>query len=109
VAQDPGWLLVAPAPHPAEASHRIVPAPPDELAIGPWAALPRRRQEDSEEVKIAYAELLETVRRLREQHLSERQEAHERLRRMRSERVRATALRERIAEDVLRRRRPPSS
>lgn len=111
VAQDPGWLLVVPPPQPAEASHRIVPSAPGELPIGPWAVLPRRREEDAkeEDPKIAYAELLETVDRLREQHVSERQETHERLRRMRSERVRITALRERIAQDALRRRPPPSS
>lgn len=111
VPQDHGWLLVAPPPHPAEPAHRIVPTPPDELPIGPWAALPRRTEdgEEEEDRSVAYAELRETVHRLSEQHASERQLTLDRLRRMRSSRVRITALRERIAEDALTRRRPPSS
>jgi hypothetical protein len=114
VAQDPGWLLVAPPPQPAEPTHRIVPAPPDELPIGPWAALPRRRRDEQEEqeekVAIrAYAELRETVHRLREQHASEQQKTRERLQRVRTNRTRIIALRQQIAEDALRRRRPPSS
>jgi hypothetical protein len=111
VAQDPGWLLVAPPPQPAEPTHRIVPAPPNRLALGPWAALPRREEEEEEDedLSISYAELLETVHRLREQHASDQQQTRERLMRVRNDRVRIAALRKRITEDALRRRRPPSS
>jgi CRP/FNR family transcriptional regulator, cyclic AMP receptor protein len=110
VAQDPGWLLVAPPPQRAEPTQRIVPTPPDELSIGRWAALPRRAEATEEkDLSMAYAELRETVHRLRQQHVSDRQQTRERLKRMRSNRVRIIAVRERIAEEALRRRRPPSS
>jgi hypothetical protein len=112
VPQDHGWLLVAPPPQPAEPTQRIVPAPPDELPIGPWAALPRRRwEEDVEEAdpSIAYAELRDTVRRLHELHSYNRQQTGEQLKRVRSNRVRMNSVREQIAADAIRRRRPPSS
>jgi hypothetical protein len=108
VPQDHGWLLVAPPPQPAEPTHRIVPAPPDELPIGPWATRPRHEEEE-EDLSITFAELRDTVRRLREQHASDRQQTHERLERVRTDRVRMIAQREKIAEEALRRRPPPSS
>jgi hypothetical protein len=107
VPQDHGWLLVAPPPQPAEPTQRIVPTPPGEMAIGPWAAWPQ--EEEHEDSSITHAELRDTVRRLREQHVFDRQETHERLNRLRIDRVRRTALRKRIAEEALRRRQPPSS
>jgi CRP/FNR family transcriptional regulator, cyclic AMP receptor protein len=109
VAQDPGWLLLAAPPHPAEPTQRIVPAPPDALPLGPWAALPRQEEEEEEDRSRTYAELRETVHRLREQHASDQQETRERLKRVSTDRVRILALRKRIVEDALRRRRPPSS
>jgi CRP/FNR family transcriptional regulator, cyclic AMP receptor protein len=107
VAQQPGWLLVAPPPQPAEPTLRIVPAAPDELPIGPWAASPMRRED--EDPRIDYAELRETLVRLREQHRSDCQHTSEQLSRLRTERARLTALRERIAQDALTRRHRPSS
>jgi hypothetical protein len=114
VPQDAGWLLVAPPPEPAEPAHRIAPAAPGELPISPWAVQPGRREEEEEEeeeedLSIAFAELRDTVRRLREQHRSDCQHTSEQLKRVRSDRVRMMALREQIAADALRRRRPPSS
>ncbi|HKO27222.1 MAG TPA: helix-turn-helix domain-containing protein [Solirubrobacteraceae bacterium] len=108
VPQDHGWLLVAPPPQPAEPAQRIVPVPPDEVSTGAWAAWPRV-EDEAEDPSIAYAELRDTVRRLREQHVSDRQQTRERLNRMRTDRVRMIAQREKIAEDALRRRPPPSS
>ncbi|HET6869716.1 MAG TPA: hypothetical protein VFH80_27635 [Solirubrobacteraceae bacterium] len=108
VAQDPGWLLVAPPPEPAEPALRMAPAPPAELPIGPWAAIPRPQAEE-QELMVAHAELRETVSRLREEHISKRQQTRERLKRMRSDRVRIRALRDRILKDAVRRRQPPSS
>jgi CRP-like cAMP-binding protein len=111
VAQDPGWLLLSSPAQPAEPTRRIVPGPPDELPIGPWAAVPRRRanQEEEDDPSITYAELRDTVQRLRERHASDQQQTRERLKRLRTDRVRILALRKRIIEDTLRRRRPPSS
>lgn len=107
VPQDHGWLLVAPPPQPEEPTQRIAPVPPDEVPIGPWAAWPRG--EAQEDPSITYAELRDTVDRLREQHASERQQTRDRLTRVRTDRVRIIALRKRIVEDALRRRQPPSS
>jgi CRP/FNR family transcriptional regulator, cyclic AMP receptor protein len=113
VAQDPGWLLVAPPPEPAEPRHRVAPAAPHEFAVGPWAASPRRREEEEEEEEedpsITYAELRATVLRLREQHRSDREHTSEQLTRVRRDRARVIALRNQIAEEALRRRHPPSS
>lgn len=108
VPQDHGWLLVAPPPQPAQPTQRIVPVPPQDVPMGSWAAWPGR-EEEPEDPSIAYAELLDTVYRLREQHASDRQQTRERLKRVRTDRVRIIALRKRIVEDAVRRRRPPSS
>lgn len=111
VPQHTGWLLVAPPPEPAEPAERIAPAPPADLPIGPWTdqAAAAAAAAAAEDPSVAYAELRDTVRRLREQHRSDRQQAREQLQRVRSDRIRMVALREEIAEDALRRRRTPSS
>jgi hypothetical protein len=111
VAQDPGWLLVAPPPEPAEPRHRVAPAAPDELPVGPWVASSRRREEEEEEedLSITYAELRATVLRLREQHRSDCEHTSDQLTRVRRDRARVIALRQQIAEEALRRRHPPSS
>jgi CRP/FNR family transcriptional regulator, cyclic AMP receptor protein len=108
VPQDPGWLLVAPPPHPGEGPPRIAPAPPDELPVGPWmvSAVPKPERIDP---SVTYAELRDTVLRLREQHRSDREHTTQQLARIRTDRVRMMAARERIAADALRRRHPPSS
>jgi hypothetical protein len=108
VAQDPGWLLVAPPPHPTEAALQIAPAPLDELPIGPWmaSATPAQARIDP---SVTYAELRDTVARLREQHQADCKQTQERLRRVRSNRLRMLAVRERIAASLVSRRRPPSS
>ena len=108
VPQDHGWLLVAPPPQPAAPAQRIVPAPPGELTIGAWVASAAMEPETTDP-SVAYAELRDTVRQLREQHRTDREHTSERLNRIRTARVRMTALRERIAQDALKRRSPPSS
>ncbi len=111
VSQDHGWLLVAPPPELAEPAHRIAPAAPADLPVGPWAKLPGRQQEDGEEKddpSMAYAELRDTVNRLREQHRADSQHTREQLERVRTERTRMLAVREQRTEDALRRRQPPS-
>jgi hypothetical protein len=111
VPQEVGWLLVAPPPQPAGPVERIPPGPPAGLQIGPWAdqAAAAAAAAAAADPSIAYAELRDTVRRLREQHRSDRQHISEQLQRVRTDRIRLIALREQITADALRRRRPPSS
>jgi hypothetical protein len=108
VPQDPGWLLVSAPPLSGQPSHRIVPGPPAELPLGPWLASATAEHQPMDP-SVAYAELRDTVRRLSAQHRSDQEATSEQLKRVRTERVRSVALRERIAKDALRRRRPPSS
>jgi hypothetical protein len=107
IAQDSGWLLLHPPPEPASGSPKIIPVQLTDLSAGRWASAPGGVPVP--DISVAYAELRETVRRLREQHRTDAEDTRERLRRVRNDRVRMMALRKRIAQDVLRRRRPPSS
>lgn len=110
VGQETGWLLVAPPPQPDAPAERIVPAPPGEMPVRPWAALPGRQPEIAEEdPSILFAELRDTVHQLRERHVLHRQQTRDQLRRVRTDRVRMLATRDRILADSLRRRQPPSS
>ena len=104
VHQGSGWLLLEPPPEPAAAPKVLGP----ELAgisLSRWAPPP----EPTHDPSIVYADLVETVRQLREQHMHNRQQTHDQLRRIRSARVRMNAMRERISQDALTRRPPPSS
>ena len=102
--QDTGWLLLDPPPAPAEPSPKILPPEPVGPSISRWAP-PKRPTDPS----VAYAEIRDTVRRLREQHAQDQEQTRERLNRVRTTRVRMNAVRERISRDVLSRRVPPSS
>lgn len=108
VPQDSGWLLLRPAPEPSEGAAAIGPVQVSEFTPGRWAPAPAPAPPASDP-SIAYSELRDTVRRLREQNQSDTQHMQEQLTRFRNDRARLTVLRKRIAEDVVRRRRPPSS
>lgn len=104
VRQDSGWLLLELPPEPAGAPKVLAP----ELAgvsVSRWA----REPEAATDPSVRYAGLRETVRQLREQHASDRQETRELLRRVRTARVRMLADRQRISGTVFTRRRPPST
>jgi hypothetical protein len=80
-----------------------------DFAAGRWAQTPARAPAPVPAPSIAYAELRDTVRRLREQHEFDAQHMREQLTRIRNDRARMLLTRSRIADDVLKRRRPPSS
>jgi CRP/FNR family transcriptional regulator, cyclic AMP receptor protein len=109
VAQDSGWLLVRPPPQAVEKPTKHVPAE----AIMPhslWATATAPAPAPAPEYTLAHAELLDTVRRLREQHTIDVEHVRSRLTRVRSDRLRNSARREQIAAEALRRRQaPPSS
>ena len=103
VRQDSGWLLLEPPPGPAGTPKELAP----ELAgvsLSHWAPGP-----EFSDPSVRYAFLRETVQQLREQHLYDREETRNQLKRIRTARVRMTATRERISREALTRRRPPSS
>ena len=117
VQQESGWLLLERPPVPTETSPTITPTPPVGPLLGVWAAqlapapapAPALALALAPEATIAYAELRETVLRLREQHREDCQDTRERLDRVRIARARIAAARRRIAQDPLTRRLPPSS
>ena len=103
VHQDTGWLLLqAPADVP-EAEARILP-PELSDAVGGWSQV-----QQSQDPSAAYAQILDTVRRLREQHQVKREQSRDQLHRIKIARVRMSAVRQQIEKDALSRRRPPSS
>jgi CRP/FNR family transcriptional regulator, cyclic AMP receptor protein len=102
--QDSGWLLLEPPPEAGPVPKVLAP----ELAgvsVLRWAPPP----EPTPDPSILYADLRETVRQLREQHAQDRKQTRDQLRRIRTARVRINATRQRITQDALMRRRPPSS
>jgi len=107
VHQDTGWLLLRPPAQPAQPVARILPPGHASVAASAWT----ETQADPHEhdPSETYAELRDTVRRLSEQHRSTRQETSDRLNSLRTSRVRMHAVRQRIEDDALTRRRPPSS
>ena len=105
VHQDSGWLLLEPPPDPAATSSAAKLVPPELAGISRWAPAPAPGRDPS----VAYAELSETVRRLREQHSFDRQQTREQLKRLSAARARMARTRDRIARDVVNRRPPPSS
>jgi len=106
VVQDSGWLLIEPPAHATDAAARLTPAQQSEPLTHGWARVTPPVPLDP---TVAYAELRDTVRRLRERHSVDVEHARERVSKIRRDRVRAVALREQIAEAALKRRRPPSS
>jgi CRP/FNR family transcriptional regulator, cyclic AMP receptor protein len=107
VHQDSGWLLLASPPLPAT-ENTSSPATPFELT-GPSRSPARQPSTARLDPSIAYAELKDTVRRLREQHMIGRQRTREQLKRLQSSRKRMAMARERISQDALSRRRSPPS
>jgi CRP/FNR family transcriptional regulator, cyclic AMP receptor protein len=103
VHQDAGWLLLEPPAEPEEPAARILAPEVEELLSTSWAEL------KAQDRTAKYAEIRDTVRRLREQHASDRQASRDQLNQIRSARVRMSAVRQRIEEESLRRRWPPSS
>ena len=102
--QDSGWLLLEPPPEASPVPKVLAP----ELAgisVSRWAPPP----EPTPDPSVLYADLRETVRQLREQHAQDRKQTRDQLRRIRTARVRINATRQRITQDALMRRRPPSS
>jgi CRP/FNR family transcriptional regulator, cyclic AMP receptor protein len=107
IHQDSGWLLLEPPPQPApQASNMLPPAIPA-VSLARWAA--EAEAEAEADPSVVYAELRDTVRRLREQHRLDRQQTRERINRMQTARVRVSAVREQIAQAAVKRRQPPSS
>ncbi len=103
VRQESGWLLLEPPPEPEGTPKELAP----ELAgisLSRWAPGPELL-----DPSVRFAGLIETVQRLRERHVYDRQQTREQLQRIRTTRVRMSAARQRISQDALRRGRPPSS
>jgi hypothetical protein len=104
VRQESGWLLLELPPEPAGAP-RVLAHELAGISLSRWAPEPEPPVDPS----VRYAELKDTVRMLRDQHVHDRQQTRDRLRRVQTARVRMAAVRERVSQDALRRRRPPSS
>lgn len=104
--QNAGWLLLKePPPPPPSVPEALAPEAPH-ASFSAWAA----PLAPSADPSFAYAELRETVRRLREQHTHDREEARNLLERVRTARVRMAAARDRIKQGSVRRPPlPPSS
>jgi hypothetical protein len=105
VHQDAGWLLLKHPPPPGQPAPTILPPGTGAVSLGHWAS----DAAPAPDPGAAYAELRDTVTRLRQEHRSNREQTHEQLKRVRAARVRMIAVRERIAQDAIRRRPPPSS
>ena len=107
VHQDAGWLLIETPAQPAESAPKILLPELGTVAAGTWTDT--QSDQNARDPTETYAELRDTVRRLREQHLTSRQESRDRLNRVRSNLVRMIAVRQQIEKDALKRRSPPSS
>jgi hypothetical protein len=105
VHQDAGWLLLEPPAESTDPAPKILPP----YFAGDGGAAGRWRQAQAQDPSLAYAEIRDTIRRLRAQHQADRQASRDQLNRIRSARVRMSAVRQQIEEDALRRRWPPSS
>lgn len=103
VRQDSGWLLLEPPPEPSGGLKVLAP----ELAgmsLSQWVTT-----REAPDPSVHYAEIREAVRQLREQHAYDREQTRERLKRIRTARVRMNVSRQQITQQALARRRPPSS
>ena len=104
VHQDNGWLLLEPPPQPEHGKSRILAPEPVDQSISRWST------PAPVDPSVTYAELRDTVRRLRVQHTHDRETTAEQLRRLKTTRVRMETVRQQISRDALSRRRvPPSS
>jgi CRP/FNR family transcriptional regulator, cyclic AMP receptor protein len=106
IHQDSGWLLLQPPPE-SDSGPGLLNASAVELAdvsSSRWAPASAPAGPS-----VDYAELSETVRRLREQHVIGKQRTREQLTRTQSSRLRTAMIRDRISRDALSRRWPPSS
>jgi CRP/FNR family transcriptional regulator, cyclic AMP receptor protein len=104
VRQDSGWLLLELPPEPVGAP-KVLARELAGISLSRWAPLPAAVDDPS----VRYAGLPDTVRELRERYIHDRKRTSEQLTRMRTARERMAAKRQRISQDVLTRRRPPSS
>jgi CRP/FNR family transcriptional regulator, cyclic AMP receptor protein len=102
--QDSGWLLLEPPPE-AGRTPKVLGPELAGISVTRWAP----PLEPPPDPSVFYADLKETVRLLREQHQQDRQETRDRLRRIRTTRVRTNATRQRITDDAVRKGHPPSS
>ena len=105
VHQDSGWLLLDAPPEPGSTGVAAKLLPPELAGISRWEAARAPEPDPS----VAFAELSEAVRRLREQHTYDQQQTREQLKRISTARARVAVTRERIARDVVSRRLRPSS
>ncbi|HUA45329.1 MAG TPA: helix-turn-helix domain-containing protein [Solirubrobacteraceae bacterium] len=106
VHQDSGWLLLEPPPQPEHVASKVLAPEPVDQSISRWAPPSSPPVDPS----VTYAELKDTVRRLREQHRHNRETTAEQLRRLKRTRVRMETVRQQISRDAVSRRRvPPSS
>jgi CRP/FNR family transcriptional regulator, cyclic AMP receptor protein len=116
VPQDSGWLLLKAAPGPEKGAAPIGPVRLADFTTRRWAPAPAPAPAPlpvpapaPADPSSAYAELRDTVRRLRAQHQTDAQQTREQLIRARNNRARVAAMRNRIAQDAVKRRLPPSS
>ena len=107
IPQDSGWLLLQAAPESVEGTALVGSIQAADFTPGLWAPAPAPAP--APDPRAAYAELRDTVSRLREQHQSETEHTREQLARIRRDRDRFSAMRRRIAQDAINRRHPPSS
>lgn len=105
VRQSDGWLLLEGPPVPADDIEKA--AAPAVFEDGPSTWESGKHQPMPE--LVAYAELKETLRQLREQHTLELERFKERRTRMRRARDEAVRSRRRIAREAINRRQAPSS
>jgi hypothetical protein len=103
VHQDSGWLLLGLPPEPGESPAHVLPAEVQQADSDLWS--PPVAPADP---NIAYAELRSTLHRLREQHRTDMETSRQQLKAVINARGRMAATRERITENALRRRWPPS-
>ena len=104
VHQDSGWLLLKPPPQPTAPAAKILPPVVADDAPGLW-----RVEAETVDRSKAYAELRDTIHRLRAQHKLDRQETREQLERVRTSRTQMIAVREQLEAAAFRRPAPPSS
>ena len=110
VTQESGWLLLEPPALPVEAAATNAPASTPEPLLRRWVPAPALAPAPAPAPEVkAYAELRDTVQRLREQHRSARQQSQERLERISTARARLIASRRRMERRPLTPPPPPSS
>jgi CRP-like cAMP-binding protein len=112
IHQDSGWLLLEAPPDSGSESEaesgsgsvKVAALELRDLSVSRWGHAP-----PPPDPSLAYSELRETVRRLREEHLIGKRQVRDQLTRIKTSRVLMAMAREQISQDALSRRRPPSS